>query len=342
MKTNPSKNSRQSQARFEVTAAMRASVERAKRKREAAAEYHRKKCEARTLEHFSPACVRELCRLASGGNQTALALAWRGATELAQTILAVAESEPERLKELAPFAAYMPALLSRSKSFNKTTAQLAERVNLAANLAASHRPRLRLDSLTTRLVVELFERFDWTRMDIQCDARAYRSKPDLRKKLRKMEAVMEFVTTSPKRVVVRRTQRRGNKLTEKLVRIVSRDPRLEQKTVTVSYRTLEDYLVKLQGFYAEDLRLLDLEPLNSATVNDWWNKVFKPHLEDDWTMLQLRGTPLHRKICASCDVKVNDWRKDYLVKDELKRRCQDSLERLAKSLDSSKPPPENR
>ncbi|HEY5232802.1 MAG TPA: hypothetical protein VIK35_04630 [Verrucomicrobiae bacterium] len=296
--------------------------------------YRRRKFEGRTVQHFTLSNVRELCRLASNGNQIALALAWSAATELSQTILKIASTPPlERvkqprkmirikrigrvnhwrrlkgLKKIARRSLYMPSVLSRSKSFNNLMARLPEKLNLSKNLAASNQPNLRLDSPTTRFTVELFERFNDTRTGIQQFANAYRNQPDLKKKLRQGMKVSVPGRKTP---------------------------------VKWSCRTLDDYLVKHLDFCPEDLSLLELGRLGSATYPDWWNKVFKPHLEKDYAMHLLRGTPLHRQLCAALDVKASDRFHDSKIREELKRRCQDALERLAKSLDPSKPPPENR
>ena len=242
---------------------------------------HRRKVEGRTLARFDLTNVREICRLARQGNGMALALAWHAATELGKLVVEIAEREPGRLSALAQKSLYMPAVLSSSKSFNKDAAKVVERLNLSTNCATGQRPNSRLESLTTRLVVELFEDFEHARQAVQHFASMYRQSSPLKRK----------------------------------------------------FRTVECYLIDHLGFDADDLRLLKLGTLNTATVPDWWESVFKPCLADGRTMDMDRLTPLFKSF------RVAKCYKDYEVKDELKRRCQDALERLAKSFsDPSKPP----
>lgn len=215
--------------------------------------------------------VRELCRLARKGNPIALTLAWHGATQLAKTVLAAAEREPKQLERLARSSLYMPSVLSCSKSFNRATAEIVERLKLSADCATGHRPNSRLDSLTTRFVTEHFEAFEQTRTEIQHLARAYRNSRKLKK----------------------------------------------------SSRALERHLVDNLAFAPEDLRFLKLGALSSATVESWWQEVFKPHC-DERAMDEIRGTPLHEELR-----KATDSPKDYEVRNELKRRCQAVLQRLA-------------
>jgi hypothetical protein len=131
--------------------------------------------------------VRELCRLARKGNPIAMTLAWHGATQLAKTVLAAAEREPKQLERLARSSLYMPSVLSCSKSFNRATAEIAERLKLSADCATGHRPNSRLDSLVTCFVTERFEAFEQTRREVQHFAAVYRNSRRLKKKSRTLE-----------------------------------------------------------------------------------------------------------------------------------------------------------
>lgn len=215
--------------------------------------------------------VRELCRLAEKGNTIALTLAWHGTTELAKMILRIAQKEPERLEVLARNSLYMPSVLSASKSFNNATARSAEVLKLSANCAVGHRPKSRLDSLMTRFVVENYEVFERTRIEVQHFAHAYQVNRKIKKK----------------------------------------------------FLTVQKYLEKNHAFSQDDLRLLGLGPLNQATAGDWWKQLFKPLCEDELTMDDIRDTPLYKQISDATD------KTDYDIRNELKRRCQDALERLA-------------
>jgi hypothetical protein len=110
------------------------------------------------------------CELARCGNASAIALVWRGARELAETILAIASHNPGRLQKLAGDSVYMPVLLSRSKAFNNEVATLPERLNLACETARGSRPHLRLDAAATRFLAEEFERLERKRRRIQAFA----------------------------------------------------------------------------------------------------------------------------------------------------------------------------
>lgn len=97
------------------------------------------------------------------------------------------------------------------------------------------------------------------------------------------------------------------------------------------FRTLERHLVENLAFASEDLRFLNLGPLSNETVEKWWKEIFKPLCEDELTMDEIRGTPLYKQISDATE------KTDYDIRNELKRRCQDALERLA----AQNPPSEN-
>lgn len=260
-----------------------------------------RKLAAKMPQDFTMDGVRSVCRLAKKGNLVALSYVWHGATELAETILEIAELKPQQLIDLARRSLYMPALVSRSKSYNRKVADIAKALNLAGDSAASAEPARRLDSLITQFVVRRFEVTEQERKEVQLFAEVFRRTRAKKKLAGRVDASEHF----------------------------------------------------------GDRQLLKLGPLNSESVDAWWTIVFKPHLEDDFTILQLHGTPLYREL-SRCNKAQKTSRvlsgfdgdrklytkvskpKDYLVKDELKRRCQDALEHLATSLDSSKPTSKNR
>ncbi len=106
----------------------------------------------------------------------------------------------------------------------------------------------------------------------------------------------------------------------------------KSRKVKKKFPTLERHLVENLAFAPEDLRFLNLGTLNDETVKKWWEDIFKPLCEDETTIDEIRGTPLYGELS-----RAGRSPKEYQIRAELKRRCQDALERLA----AQNPPSEN-
>lgn len=82
--------------------------------------------------------------------------------------------------------------------------------------------------------------------------------------------------------------------------------------------SLKDYLCQTYRHKQVPILLvyLNLPTLTLKTSDQWWKKAIKPYIEDPETLDRLRGTLFYNEILQAVGPK------DYLIVDELKRRCE--------------------
>lgn len=74
-------------------------------------------------------------RLANAGDQDALGLVWRLATELALQIDDIARTRPDRLRDFAPYSLFMPSLRAKSAKHMTDFLVIAKRIGLSDQCA---------------------------------------------------------------------------------------------------------------------------------------------------------------------------------------------------------------
>jgi hypothetical protein len=274
------------------------------------------------VEGFKTA-VPEICRYARTGDLNALLAAWFGATQLADTILKIARTQPERLQQLARRSLYMPALVSRSAKVNQSVVKQAMQLDLAADLAGGRGPLLRLDSQVTNLVANWFESVEQRRQQVHFFAGEFRRARAGNKLVQGSEPLADIRLAAIK-------VGKGEFLCE-----VETGKKVRPK----KYRNLEHYLLEECAIDEDDLPLLDLAPLTTTTVDDWLSLLLKPYAEDDdgkeddKALERNLDVSFWKSLCEASGKTMQATRRGHgkTVFDIFKQRCKSALRTLADS-----------
>ncbi|MCX6899316.1 MAG: hypothetical protein NT105_11485 [Verrucomicrobia bacterium] len=102
---------------------------------------------------------------------------------------------------------------------------------------------------------------------------------------------------------------------------------------------LDEFLLR-SGFIKEwELGCRGLPSLyNRETWLEWFERGFKPYVDNGPALSHIQGTRLHGEILKAVGERTGDGTyaaKDYVVRDELKRRCKPKFKSLAPSVEYS-------
>jgi hypothetical protein len=111
------------------------------------------------------------------------------------------------------------------------------------------------------------------------------------------------------------------------------------RSATHGRMTLERHLIDRCKFPPERIFYKDLPEFSSTNVDEWWEEVLKPHLDDPETLRSVRWYhPAFFKTLETAAISGEAGAsKDYRIKDQLKKRCHAALKNLAASLQVPSP-----
>ena len=257
--------------------------------------------------------MEELGKLVPTGGSSVVFTAWHGSVLLSEKIHDLALMGPiDNLKLIARDSLFMPSLRAKAEVFTYDFREIADRLDLsrACCINLDFKARHRLDSMATRYVAKLVEFIEARRSAVQWSVETLSRFQALAKTGRPLNCTIPI---EPGRLAA-----------------------IRAKWGEYGSMSLETYLRRNRIFRAQDIPELliwhRLPPFHRDSVETWWNKAIKPHLEKSATLGQLRCTPFYRQL-----EQATGSGKNYEIIGELKRRCHQALR--ARSLSKPAPAP---